>query len=119
MTDIVQVFLSPGYIAAICIVVFAYLRFASFRAGFFGFLRTLLGWGLIIGLVGFALGFFGPIIHCSYLGKDCPQGPLLGVITGPLGVSVGILGSAVGWIIQSRKSGRIPPEPEGSEYEQI
>ena len=108
--DIVQVFFSPAYFAAACIVVFAYLRFASFRAGFFGFVRTLLGWGAIVGVVGFALGFFGPIIHCSYLGKDCPQGPLLGIfITGPLGFSLGMLGSAVGWIIQSRKSGRIPP----------
>ena len=106
MIDILQVFFSPAYIAAVCIVVFTYLRFASFRPGFFGFLRTVLGWGVVVGVVGFALGFFGPIIYCSYLGKDCPQGPLLGFfITGPFGVSLGVLGGAIGWVIKSRKPG--------------
>jgi hypothetical protein len=105
-----QLLFSPVYIAAACIVVFAYLRFASFRAGFFGFLRTLIGWGAIVGVIGFALGFFGPMIHCFLIGKDCPQGPLLGFfITGPLGLYVGMLGAAVGWVIKSRKTGHFSP----------
>jgi hypothetical protein len=112
--DILQlVFFSPAYVAVACIVVFMFL----FSGGFFRFSVTVLGWGLIVGVVGFALGFFGPIIYCSYIGRDCPQGPLLGIfITGPLGLSLGMLAATVGWVIQSKKSEAVSA-PEDSEEE--
>ena len=49
---------------------------------------------LILGGIGFAGGFFGPII----LAPDANQGPLLGIfITGPIGfVAGGILGAVFG-----------------------
>jgi hypothetical protein len=51
------------------------------------FVSALLG-GLILGGIGFAAGFFGPIL----LTPEANQGPLLGIfITGPLGFVVGLL----------------------------
>lgn len=48
--------------------------------------------GLILGGIGFAAGFFGPII----LMPDANQGPLIGIlITGPLGL---VLGAVLGWL---------------------
>ena len=60
---------------------------------------SLLG-GVIIGGIGFALGFFGPIIATP----DSPQGPLLGIfITGPLGFVVGVIAGFVYGLIRSLK----------------
>jgi len=51
---------------------------------------ALLGGG-ILGGIGFAAGYFGPIL----LTPQSNQGPLLGIfITGPLGF---VLGAAIGW----------------------
>jgi len=45
--------------------------------------------GLMIGAIGFILGFFGPIIFAP----DANQGSLLGIlITGPLGFILGLIG---------------------------
>ena len=52
-------------------------------------LRSL-GWAAGVGLVGFVLGFFGPLV----LTPESNQGPLLGIFfTGPLGV---VLGGVIG-----------------------
>ncbi len=46
-----------------------------------------LGTAVSVGLVGFALGFFGPML----LAPDANQGPMLGIfITGPLGFFGGL-----------------------------
>ncbi len=51
-----------------------------------------LGFGLFVGLVGFALGFFGPMI----LTPEANQGPMLGIfITGPGAFVAGIAWGAV------------------------
>jgi hypothetical protein len=57
-------------------------------------LKSVSTWALVLGGVGFASGFFGPI----ELSPDANQGPLLGIfITGPLGFLLGaILGLIVG-----------------------
>jgi len=48
--------------------------------------------GFLTGAIGFALGFFGPIL----LTPSANQGPLLGIfVTGPLGYSLGL---AIGWL---------------------
>lgn len=48
--------------------------------------RRILRWALIIGGIGFAAGFFGPMI----LAPGANQGPMLGIfITGPLGAVAG------------------------------
>jgi hypothetical protein len=119
--DIIQlfyqlVFFSPAYVAVACIVVFVFLKFTSFPGGFFRFCVTFFGWGLIVGVIGFALGFFGPIIYCSHIERDCPQGPLLGIfITGPLGASLGMVTATVVWAIQARKSGPISPSGDSED----
>src|SRR5262245_9063751 len=49
-----------------------------------------------IGGVGFAAGFFGPIIFMP----EANQGPLLGIfITGPLGFVLGGIGGFVYWLV--------------------
>ncbi|MBI3608295.1 MAG: hypothetical protein HY207_10030 [Nitrospirae bacterium] len=94
---------SPLFIAVACIAV--YLKFATFRGSLVPFLANFLGGGLIIGLVGFVVGFILiPLVFCNFAGRDCPQGPLLGIFfTGPLGLSIGMLSGTARWVIQSRK----------------
>jgi hypothetical protein len=47
--------------------------------------------GLVLGSIGFAVGFLGPLI----LTPNANQGPLLGIfVTGPLGFDIGV---AIGW----------------------
>lgn len=54
---------------------------------------------LMLGGLGFVIGFLGPMI----LAKDTSQGPLVGVfIMGPLGVVLGAIG---GYIFASRQNG--------------
>jgi uncharacterized membrane protein len=59
--------------------------------------------GAILGFIGFAAGFFGPMIFAP----EANQGPLTGIfVTGPLGVVVGgAAGFVVGCIsvVRSRK----------------
>jgi hypothetical protein len=55
-------------------------------------LVTILQYGVIIGGIGFAGGFFGPIIFAP----QANQGPLLGIfITGPIGFVAGCIVGAV------------------------
>lgn len=59
------------------------------------FIYALVG-GAVLGAIGFAGGFFGPIIF----NPQANQGPLLGIfITGPLGF---LIGAALGWSYASR-----------------
>jgi hypothetical protein len=66
--------------------------------------RRALGWAFGVGAVGFALGFFGPII----LTPEANQGPLLGIfITGPLAFLVGLAWGAVrAWRAEARSGVR-------------
>lgn len=51
------------------------------------FLR-IMGMACLVGLIGFVVGFFGPIL----VTPEANQGPLLGIfITGPLGFLLGLL----------------------------
>jgi len=53
-------------------------------------MRTILKWGVVLGIIGFLGGFLGPMI----LTPDANQGPMLGIfITGPLGF---LTGAAIG-----------------------
>ncbi len=54
--------------------------------------KTAMRWGFRLGLLGFAGGFFGPMVFMP----DANQGPMLGIfITGPLGFVVGLVAGAV------------------------
>ena len=87
-------FVFPGTIAAYCWWFALRGHVAESRAR----MRiTLLG-GVILGGIGFAAGFFGPIVFTP----DANQGPLLGIfITGPLGF---VLGSAAGCLYAHTRS---------------
>lgn len=55
--------------------------------------------GIILGSLGFALGFFGPIIFAP----TANQGPLLGIfITGPIGFLLGLIGGGVVWYLKKK-----------------
>jgi len=55
-------------------------------------LLTILIGAVGLGMMGFSLGFFGPIIFAP----EANQGPLLGIfITGPLGFVIGGLGGFI------------------------
>lgn len=60
--------------------------------------------GCLLGLIGFAGGFFGPMIFAP----DANQGPMLGIFfTGPAGLVLGLLiGAVVGWC---RRHEPLPP----------
>ncbi len=59
-----------------------------------------LKWGLIIGGIGFAGGFFGPIIFAP----EANQGPLLGIfITGPGGFILGFIFGIILTIVKKFK----------------
>ncbi len=51
-------------------------------------LRMIVGTALVLGVVGFVLGFFGPML----LAPQANQGPMLGIfITGPVGFLAGLV----------------------------
>jgi hypothetical protein len=56
---------------------------------------------IILGSIGFAIGFFGPIIFSP----QSNQGPLLGIfITGPLGFVLGGFAGVLDWAIKKRRN---------------
>jgi len=66
---------------------------AASRARMWIVLRT----ALVVGAIGFVVGFFGPLAWAP----GANQGPLLGIfITGPIGV---LLGAALGWLYARAK----------------
>lgn len=70
-----------------------------------GLLRSVVLGALVTGVVGFAAGFFGPIIFAP----GANQGPLLGIfITGPLGVLLGAIGGGIYWLTHRNRAARSP-----------
>ena len=77
-----------------------YLWTSLAGGGAAGILPKVVLWAVVVGAIGFSVGFFGPMV----LAPDANQGPLLGIfITGPLGV---LLGGAAGFIhaVMSRRN---------------
>lgn len=57
--------------------------------------------GIIVGAIGFVLGFIGPII----IDPSANQGPLLGIfITGPIGFLIGLIGGGIYWRIKVKNT---------------
>jgi hypothetical protein len=57
-----------------------------------GLVGSALKGGCTLGIIGFVLGFVGPII----LTPEANQGPMLGIyITGPWGFVIGLIGGAI------------------------
>jgi hypothetical protein len=57
-----------------------------------GLVRCVILGGAVMGGIGFAVGWFGPIIF-----DPGSQGPLVAFITGPVGFLVGTIGGAFYW----------------------
>ncbi|MFN7984080.1 MAG: hypothetical protein U0Q11_19710 [Vicinamibacterales bacterium] len=65
-----------------------------------GMVNSVMLGALVTGGIGFAGGFFGPIVFMP----EANQGPLLGLfITGPLGCILGAVGGAVHWVVRGRQ----------------
>ncbi|MER9840133.1 hypothetical protein NKJ59_02585 [Mesorhizobium australicum] len=63
-------------------------------------IASMFRWGVLLGIIGFVGGFVGPVIFTP----DANQGPLLGLlITGPLGLVIGLV---AGFVISLRPSRR-------------
>lgn len=78
------------------------LNYGAFGPRWRGAVRRAVAPALLVGAIGFAAGFFGPIL----LAPDANQGPLLGIfITGPGGFLLGLL---YGLVREWRRSGASP-----------
>ena len=76
------------------------LRYGAFGERPRAVLRAALRYALILGGIGFSIGFFGPLVWAP----EANQGPLLGIfITGPLGFVIGLVG---GVILELRRGSR-------------
>lgn len=98
-----MIWLSQVMALALAVAV-AVLVWRKLGAADLGLAKTSLVWAVVAGSVGFAGGFFGPIIFTP----EANQGPLLGLfITGPLGfVAGGIAGLIYG--LWRRSKGAAP-----------
>ncbi len=76
-------------IALLAVLILAVaLDYGAFGDRWRGVARRSLGPALLVGGIGFAAGFFGPMLFAP----DADQGPLLGIfITGPAGFLVGLI----------------------------
>jgi hypothetical protein len=90
-------------VAAVAVGRYVWLHTASLQAGLAS--SIVLG-AVILGGLGFAGGFFGPIIFMP----GANQGPLLGIfITGPLGFVFGAVAGAIYWFVRGRHQLRTLP----------
>jgi hypothetical protein len=77
-----------GLLVLLLLVLAAFLGYGAFGARWRAILRRALGSALLLGGIGFAAGFFGPIVFAP----GANQGPLLGIfITGPAGFVLGLV----------------------------
>ncbi len=62
-----------------------------------GLLKNIIMGGILIGSIGFVLGFVGPMIFTP----SNNQGPMLGIfITGPIGFIIGLVGGGIYWRVK-------------------
>ena len=93
------------FVGAIVLVV----RHGPFRSRWWK-RETVQGFGLTVGAIGFAAGFFGPMLFAP----DANQGPMLGIfITGPGGLLLGLLWGVLRGVRRERAALR-PGEAEGA-----
>ncbi len=73
---------------------------ASFQASL---ARSVVLGAFVAGAIGFSAGFFGPLLFMP--SGRANAGPLLGIITGPLGFILGAVGGAVRWYAREGRVG--------------
>jgi hypothetical protein len=85
-------------IAAVIVTRYVWMSSAHYSGGL---VRSIAVGALVTGGIGFAAGFFGPILFTP----GANQGPLLGIfITGPLGFVLGAVGGGVYWRTRRKRS---------------
>ena len=81
----------PGIVFLPIVIIICYFVWRSISESLTSYILMI---GIIVGFIGFSLGFFGSIIFAP----DANQGPLLGIfITGPLGFFIGSVGGGIFW----------------------
>src|SRR5215831_20752878 len=75
---------------AVVVGLYTWFQTASVSSGLTN--CVILG-AILAGGIGFAAGFFGPMIFAP----EANQGPLLGFFTGPIGFFIGAVGGAIYW----------------------
>jgi len=91
-----------SYVVAAVVGFYVWMHTAALRARLIN--HIVLG-AVTTGGIGFAAGFFGPILFMP----GANQGPLLGIfITGPLGFLLGAIGGAIYWFTRIRQPDEIP-----------
>ena len=89
-----------GFALLVLLIFAALLHYGAFGERWRGGVRRAVGPALVVGGIGFAAGFFGPML----LAPDANQGPLLGIfVTGPVGFLAGL---AYGVVRELRRDGR-------------
>ena len=89
--------LGVAVVVALAVARYVWMRTASLEPGL---VNSIVLGALVTGGIGFAGGFFGPIIFTP----GANQGPLLGIfITGPLGFVLGAVGGAIHWLGWGRR----------------
>ena len=95
-----KVAMLPTIIALIIAIAVAVFVWKGVSASSHSLAYHILMGGIIVGAIGFVLGFFGPIIF-NFGGN---QGPLLGLfITGPFGFILGLIASAIYWKVKAKR----------------
>jgi hypothetical protein len=90
-------------LAVLILLVAVILRYGAFGDRWRGIVGRAIRPALMVGGMGFAAGFFGPMI----LKPDANQGPMLGIfITGPIGFVVGLI---YGVVRERTRSGSSSP----------
>jgi hypothetical protein len=88
-------------VSLLCAIAASWFVWKTLGAEPHGLISSVIVRAILLGGVGFTLGFFGPMI----LFPDANQGPLLGIfITGPLGFLLGALSGAIYWSVRDRKA---------------
>ena len=88
-------------VSLLCAVGAGWSVWNNFGSAPSGLVTSVLSGGLVLGVLSFCAGFFGPMVLTS----GAHQGPLLGVlITGPWGFLSGLVGGLVYWLIKRKKA---------------
>lgn len=67
-----------------------------------GLISCMIAGAAVMGGVGFSAGWYGPMVF-----DPGTQGPLLGIVTGPLGLLVGAIGGALYWELWGREKRKL------------
>jgi len=81
-----------GVCTALFVAMCVWFALRGHRAASRARMKLVMLGGFAVGAIGFAIGFFGPLVWSP----GANQGPLLGIfITGPAGF---VIGAAIGWL---------------------